>query len=247
MLTAKNIVIVGATSAIAQGIAALYAEVGSRFLLVARNQTKTVDIASRLKEFGAEHVAVFITDLRIREDHNAIVEAALKDLKTIDVLVIAHGIYPNMKDAERDVDIMLDIVMTNIVSTFSIVHRFANVMRNAGRGTIAMISSVAGERGRSSNYIYGSTKSALTAYASGLRASLAGSGVHVLTVLPGPVDTPMTADHHAPFTSSVDQVSRSITNAIERRKKVLYTPWYWRCIMLVIKMLPESVFMKIKR
>lgn len=247
MLKARNIVIVGATSAIAQGVAALYAEAGSELFLVARNELRTVDLAARLKALGAGHVAVFITDLRIRDDHDAIVEAALNDLKTIDLVLIAHGIYPKMADAERDVNVMLDIVMTNTVSTLSIVHRFANAMRKAAQGTIVVISSVAGERGRSSNYIYGSTKAALTTYASGMRASLAKVGVHVLTVLPGPVATPMTSDHNAPFMASVDRVSRSIANAIERRRKVLYTPWYWRCIMLVVRMLPESVFMKIKR
>jgi decaprenylphospho-beta-D-erythro-pentofuranosid-2-ulose 2-reductase len=118
-------------------------------------------------------------------------------------------------------------------------------MKQNETGTIAVISSVAGDRGRKSNYVYGSAKGGLTIFLQGLRNALSGSGVHVLTIKPGFVDTPMTND----FTKGLlwakpEKVAKDIKRAIDKKKNIIYTPWFWRWIMLIIRLIPESVFKK---
>jgi short-subunit dehydrogenase len=123
----------------------------------------------------------------------------------------------------------------------------ANYFEKRGEGTLAAISSVAGDRGRQSNYVYGTAKAAVNAYLQGLRNRLYSKGVHVLTIKPGFVDTPMTAHlKQGPLFASVDQVARDIVKAIEKKKCIIYTPWFWRWIMLVIRLIPESLFRRLK-
>ena len=245
-ISARRVLIVGATSEIAQGVAQLYAKSGSLLFLVGRDEKRLLDIAAQLKSFGAEHCAVYVADLRFRDGHETLVKTALAELGSIDVSLIAHGIYPDMQEAELDVNLMIDVMLTNAISAMSVMHLLANTLASAGGGVIAVLSSVAGDRGRRNNYIYGASKAALSQYASGLRASMAGKDVHVLTIKPGPVDTHMTTHKNVPLKATVGRVSKDIVNAIETRKYVLYTPWYWRYIMGVIRMLPEWIFMRLK-
>ena len=123
----------------------------------------------------------------------------------------------------------------------------ANYFEKRGEGTLAAISSVAGDRGRQSNYVYGTAKAAVNTYLQGLRNRLYSKGVHVLTIKPGFVDTPMTAHlRQGPLFASADRVARDIVKAIEKKKCIIYTPWFWRWIMLLIRLIPEPVFRRLK-
>lgn len=245
-LDVSTMVIIGATSAIAHGVARLYAERGITFFLVGRNEEHLRAMASDLVARGAKGANVYIADLRMRDVHADIVRQSLADLGTVDVVFIAHGTMPDQRELNTDVDATLDCFMTNAVSIVSISHRYATALEAQGSGSLVVLSSVAGERGRQSNYTYGSAKAAVTAYYSGLRARLAPKGVHVLTVKPGPVDTPMTSGLAMPLKATVGVVASDIARGIDKRVNVLYTPGVWRLVMAVVRALPESIFMKLK-
>jgi len=239
-------VIIGATSSIAQSVARRYAEQGVQFFLVARSEEKVRTVASDLLARGAKSATIYVADLRMRDVHADLVARSVADLGRIDCVLIAHGVMPDQKLLDVDVDATIDSFMTNAVSVISISHRYANVLEGQGGGSLVGLSSVAGERGRRSNYAYGSAKSAITAFYSGLRARLAPKGVHVLTVKPGPVDTPMTHGIKLPLMANVEVVAYDIERAINKRTKVLYTPGIWRLIMAIVRAIPESLFMKSK-
>jgi short-subunit dehydrogenase len=247
-------VIIGATSAIAQGVARAYAQSGSRFFLVARDEQRVMDLAAALRDQGAERCAVYVADLRVREVHADIVQRSIEELGRLDLVFVAHGVYPERERSVGDVNVMLDSFMTNAVSALSLIHRYGLLLReqealqsHTPHPCIAVVSSVAGDRGRFNNYTYGSAKAALTAFASGLRAELAPTGVDVLTIKPGPVETPLTKHHRMPLMTTVEKIVPDIVTGIEGHRTVVYTPWYWRWIMLVIKSLPERIFMKLRR
>lgn len=239
-------VIIGATSAIAHSVARRYAEHGVRFFLVARSEEKVRAVASDLMARGATSVNVYLADLRQRDLHADIVARSIADLGRIECVLVAHGVMPDQKVLDGDVDATIDSFMTNAVSVISISHRYANVLEEQGGGSLVGLSSVAGERGRRSNYAYGAAKSAMTAFYSGLRARLAPKGVHVMTVKPGPVDTPLTRGVKLPLMANVDVVAYDIERAITKHVKVLYTPGIWKLIMAVVRAIPESLFMKSK-
>lgn len=240
-------VIIGALSAIAKGVAQEYAKAGSRFFLVARNEEALLELAKELQTLGAVQCVVYVADVRQRDSHADVVQRCVADLGRIDVVLIAHGVYPDREITASDVDIMLDSFMTNAVSTISYMHRFGDVLKQQAHGLLAVLSSVAGDRGRLKNYHYGSAKAAVSAYASGQRAELADHNVRVLTIKPGPVSTPMTTHTDMPLQVSVSRVVPDIVRGIEEQRCVVYTPWYWRWIMLVVRMIPERLFMKLKR
>jgi decaprenylphospho-beta-D-erythro-pentofuranosid-2-ulose 2-reductase len=241
-----NVLLVGATSSIATAVAKIYAARGARLFLVGRNEDHLRSISDALRNLGADQVSVFVTDFNNKASHEVLVKAAREKLGTIDVAILAQGVMPKGAGLEIAVDEVLDSLVTNLLSVVSISHRIAQKLKEQRSGTLAVLSSVAGERGRMSNYVYGSSKAALTAYCSGLRAELAPYAVNVLTVKPGVVDTPMTKDKDVPFKASVEKVATDIVQAIDRGSKVLYTPWYWKWIMILVRSLPERLFMKIK-
>ncbi|MCG8081658.1 MAG: SDR family NAD(P)-dependent oxidoreductase, partial [Candidatus Thiodiazotropha taylori] len=134
----------------------------------------------------------------------------------------------------------------NALTTISLLTNLANYFEAQQRGSIVVISSVAGDRGRQSNYVYGAAKGAVTIFLQGLRNRLTKSGVNVLTVKPGFVDTPMTADFpKGALWASSEKVAQDINKAIDAQKSVAYVPWFWRYIMLIIKSIPEMVFKKL--
>jgi short-subunit dehydrogenase len=242
----KNIVVVGATSAIARHVALAYAHAGSTFFLVARNEEKLRGTIAVLNEAGGGTDGMYIADLRARELHDDIVAKAQQHLGQIDIVLIAHGVLPDQQQLNGDIDATLDSIITNELSPISLAHRFFDVLVAQGRGSLVMLSSVAGDRGRRGNYAYGTAKAALTAYMSGLRGRGLDQGVHVLTVKPGPVRTPLTEGRELPLTVNVEPVARDIVDAIEGRRKVIYTPGFWRFLMFGFKMLPEWVAARLK-
>ena len=242
----NRIVILGATSAIAEQTARLYAQQGASLYLVARNTERLVTIAADLKIRGAAQVETEALDLSQSDAHQAMLEQAKIKLGGVDILLVAFGTLGDQKASERDITVAMQELHTNCLSVISILTHSANLMEQQGSGTIAVISSVAGDRGRQSNYVYGTAKGALTIFLQGLRNRLAKKNIHVLTIKPGFVDTPMTVDFKKGLLwVSPEVIAQGIVKAINKNKDVVYLPFFWRYIMLIIKLIPEKIFKKL--
>jgi short-subunit dehydrogenase len=234
-----KVVIIGATSAIAQEVAKLYAAERSTLVVVGRDSARLEAVAADLRVRGAPEVRTFVADLADRSRDHAIVAAAGGD---IDIVLIAHGSLPDQRAIDSDADAQVAAFELNATSVIAATSHFANVLERRRTGTLAVIGSVAGDRGRRSNYVYGAAKAAIHAYCEGLRARLAEANVNVLLVKPGWVDTPMTAAMKKnPLFASPFSIAKGIRLAIERRKRTVYLPGYWRWISLVVRMLPERL------
>lgn len=244
----QNILIVGATSGIAEAVARRYAEQGARLFLVARNNNKLQAISTDLAARGAKDVQTFVMDANDSALIPQMVDAAWKAFGTIDVALVAHGTLPDQLRTETDIAYAIAEFRTNAESVIACLAALAQRFEPQGKGVIAVIGSVAGDRGRASNYLYGAAKAAIDTYASGLRARLFKSGVHVLTIKPGFVATSMTANLNLPerLTATPESVARDIHRAIMKRKNVLYTPWFWIWIMLIIRWIPAVIFNRMK-
>lgn len=241
----QRILIIGATSAIAEAVARRYAQRAATLMLVGRNRNRLQNIADDLIIRGAHGVHVHEMDVNDTSAHAATYEAALQALGGIDVVLVAHGTLPDQAACNASVDLSLREFATNGTSTIALCALFAQKLQRDA--TLAVISSVAGDRGRASNFLYGSAKAAVSAYLSGLGQHLHPAGVNVLTIKPGFVDTPMTADFRKGLLwAKPDAVACGIIRAIDKRKAVAYLPWFWWGIMQVIKHIPESVFRRIK-
>jgi decaprenylphospho-beta-D-erythro-pentofuranosid-2-ulose 2-reductase len=244
---ARRVLIVGATSAIAVATARLYAAQGARLYLVARSQEKLAATADDLRVRGAAQVETAVLDLPQTARHPAIVEDAFLKLEELDVALLAHGVLPEQARCEYDVETTLNTLEVNFTSTIAMLTLLANRFEAQRHGCIAVISSVAGDRGRQSNYVYGATKGGLNVFLQGLRNRLFRSGVKVLTLKPGFVDTPMTAGipKNALFASPAT-AGRAIHRAIEAGRDVAYIPAFWWVILLVVKSIPESIFKRLR-
>jgi len=188
-----KVLVIGATSAIAEHCAKLWAARGDALYLVARNEERLKTIAADLKVRGASQVDTYCTDLNDMNSHSELLDAAEAAMGGIDTVLIAHGTLSNQNACEQSVEETLAEIKTNALSAISLLTLIANRFEAQKAGTIAVISSVAGDRGRASNYVYGSAKAMVTAFTSGLRQRLHKSKVAVVTIKPGFVDTPMKA------------------------------------------------------
>ncbi len=243
----KTILVFGATSAIAQATARLFAKGGDRFFLVGRNEEKLRAVSADLLVRGAANADYFVADLNEFDLHEKIISRCMDSLGNLDIVFVAHGTLGDQAACEKDYILAEREIRTNFLSVVSILTPIANIMEAQGRGCITVLSSVAGDRGRGSNYIYGCAKGAITLYLQGLRNRLHPSGVHVLTIKPGFVDTPMTANFEKGMLFvRPDVIARGIYRGIIRRKEVVYLPFFWRYIMLIIRHIPESVFKKLR-
>jgi short-subunit dehydrogenase len=246
----KNIVIFGAYSAIAEATARHLAPSGGRFFLVGRDSGKLDQVAADLEVRGAQETHVFASDLATPAGVLASVEALYGTFDKVDVALIAHGTLPDQKACEADVGQTMAAFEINGLSHIGLLTLLAQRFEKQGTGTIAVITSVSGDRGRQSNYVYGAAKRAVSTFLDGLRHRLAGTSVQVIDIRPGFVDTPMTAAFDkGPLWASPDKVGGDIARAVERGEKgrtVVYTPWFWRYIMLIIRNVPAFVFHKTK-
>ncbi|HAO32942.1 MAG TPA: SDR family oxidoreductase [Candidatus Competibacter sp.] len=244
----RNILIVGATSAIAEATARRFAALGARFYLVGRNAEKLAAIVGDLEIRGGQAVHSESIDLDWLEQHPALLARAVQALGGIDLALIAHGSLPDQAACQKSVKMTLAAIQTNALSVISLATELANLFEARGRGTLVVIGSVAGDRGRQSNYVYGAAKGMVGLFLQGLRNRLNDKGVHVITVKPGFVDTPMTAafEKKGLLWAQPDQIARGIVAAVERRRDVVYLPGFWRWIMIVIRHLPESIFKRLK-
>lgn len=236
-----NVLILGATSAVAGEVARLLRARGARLYLLARSSERLGALAD---ELGTSVVGFGAVDFTETEATLAAVRAALATLGTVDLALIAQGDLGDQELSEVDfseAERQLLVNYVGVVAQLTVLGPFFEAQRS---GTIAVISSVAGVRGRPRNYTYGSAKAGLTVYLQGLRSRL-WPAVAVTTILMGPVDTPMTTGHrkNALFASR-QRAARDIVRAILRGRGEVYVPGFWRWIMLVVRWLPEPLFQR---
>lgn len=243
----KNILIIGATSAIAQATIRLYAEQQNNLYLLGRSSEHLATIASDAKVRGANQVHFQALDVNQFDSHEAVLSTVFKHFETVDIALIAHGTLPDQAACQQSAQVMLQELNTNAMSTLSLLTLLANRFEAQQKGSIAVISSVAGDRGRQSNYVYGAAKGMVSIFLQGLRNRLTPAKVHVLDIKPGFVDTPMTADFKkGPLWAQPEQIAKSILQAIDNNKDTLYTPFFWKYIMLIIRNIPEVIFKRLK-
>ncbi len=241
----KRIVVIGATSAIAEHCCRLWVQKSPvEFILVARNLPLAQRIATDLRARGAA-VDVSVETLDFLSA-SAIAEAVARWTAQgpVDIALIAHGVLSPQLPCQEDIAQAHQSLEVNGVSPVLFAEAFAGTMERAGRGTIGMIGSVAGDRGRRANYVYGASKALMDRYAQGLQHRFAGTGVKVVLIKPGPTDTPMTAQYKAQGRkmASVESVAEGTVNAIERGTPVAYLPRKWQLIMFVVRNLPGFIF-----
>ena len=242
----KKILIIGATSVIAEHCARVWAVRGDALYLVARNEERLKAIASDLKVKGAAQIYTYHMDLNEMDNHVAMLDKAELELDGIDTVLIAHGTLSNQKNCEQSVIEAIAEIQTNALSIVSLLTLIVNRFEKKRNGTIAVISSVAGDRGRISNYVYGSSKAMVTSFTSGIRQRLHKANVAVVTIKLGFVDTPMTAHFKKGLLwAKPDFISAKIVKAIDQRKDEVYIPSFWWFVMTVIKILPENIFKRI--
>jgi len=243
----KRIVIIGATSAIAEHCARLWVQnMPADLTLVGRDAQRIERVKADLRVRSPESEirvvqAEFLDPAAIQATVEGIVEQG-----TVDIVLIAHGSLPEQAECQDDLDACRDALEINGISPVLYAEAFAKHMAKANHGTIALIGSVAGDRGRKSNYVYGAAKGLVTRYAQGLQHRFAGTGLKVVLIKPGPTDTPMTAHlkRKGARLASVEAVTRRIVEGIEAGKAVVYAPGKWKIIMLVIMHIPNLVFNK---
>ena len=241
----KKILVIGATSTIAEHCARIWASRGDELYLVARNKERIVSIAADLKVRGATQVTTYCKDINDMDWHGPLLNSVESAMSGLDIDLIAHGTLSNQKSCEQSVEETISEIQTNALSTISLLTIIANHFEAKKEGAICVISSVAGDRGRASNYVYGSAKAMINAFTSGLRQRLCKSNVDVVTIKLGFVDSPMTTSFKKgllwvkPYTAA-----KKIIVAVDARKSEVYVPAFWFVIMILIKAVPSAVFKK---
>ncbi|MDX1906824.1 MAG: SDR family oxidoreductase [Bacteroidia bacterium] len=240
-----TLLVLGGSSDIGRAIAHRYAQAGYTIWLAGRqSHTLAADTEDIRIRYGVS-VQVFVFDALAYDTHPAFFE----QLPYVpDTICWAVGLLGDQETAAHDPAQAILIAATNYTGAVSALGIAASLLEAQGRGTLIGISSVAGDRGRGSNYLYGSAKAGLTAFLSGLRNRLAASGIQVLTVKPGFVDTAMTAGLPlpAPLTAQPAEVARAVYHAAQKKRHTVYVKPVWRWIMLIIKLIPEPIFMRLR-
>ena len=241
----QTVLILGATSDIAEAIAHAYAERGDEVILAARNVSRLERVRTDMQvRFGKTPILAEF-DATLFDTHGTF----YKNLpQAPDTVVCVFGYMEKNEEALQHFSIAKQTIDVNYTGAVSVLNIVAEDMAAKGKGTIIGISSVAGERGRQSNFIYGSAKAGFTAYLSGLRNYLFHKGVHVLTVKPGFVKTKMTEGLplNPKLTAQPKQIAKDVLKAADKKKDVLYSLWMWKYIMTIIRNIPEGVFKKLK-
>ncbi len=242
----KKILIIGATSAIAEHCARLWAARGDALYLVGRDRERLEAIQIDLTVRGATKIASYVMDINDFTLHTKMLKDAQKSLNGFDTVLIAHGTLSDQKACEQDVEMTVQEIKTNALSTIALLTHISNDFEAKKSGTIAVISSVAGDRGRASNYVYGSAKAMVTAFTSGLRQRLYKSNVAVVTIKPGFVDTPMTAQFKKGLLwAKPEKVAKRIVVACDKKNGEFYVPEFWWGVMMIIKLIPQAIFRRL--
>lgn len=245
----KRVVIFGATSAIAEQVARQLVSQGASLFCVGRNSDKLAAIVNDLKVRAStgQKIESFCLDLGDIKQHESIIEYAQQSLGEIDAVLIAHGTLPKQNECEHSVELTLKEIETNALSVIGLLTLLGNYFEIKQKGVIAVISSVAGDRGRQSNYVYGAAKGMVSLFLQGLRNRLAKVNVDVVTIKPGFVDTPMTAGFEKSgfLWSKPEKIAQGIVKAMHKGKNEVYLPGFWWGIMLIIKHIPERIFKRL--
>jgi decaprenylphospho-beta-D-erythro-pentofuranosid-2-ulose 2-reductase len=242
----KKILVLGATSGMAEAACRLWANRGDHLFLVARNAQKLTAVAADMRVRGAGSVETAVADLDDTAKHPELLAHAVNSLAGLDIAFLALGVLGDAKAAEQNFAEANRIVQTNYVSAVSLLTWLGNFCAQRHHGTLAVLSSVAGDRGRKSNYVYGSSKAALSTFVDGLRNRIDREGVRVMTIKPGPVKTAMTEGMDVKSgMADVEDVAETLVKCIDKGTDVVYVPGKWRLIMTIIRAIPESIFKKL--
>jgi decaprenylphospho-beta-D-erythro-pentofuranosid-2-ulose 2-reductase len=242
----RRILVLGATSGIAEAVCRLWAARGDSLFLVARNEGKLAAVAADMRTRGAAYVDTAVADLDDTSIHAELLAHAINSLAGLDIAFLALGILGEQPKAEHSYLDAAQILHTNLLAPVSLLTWLGNYCAQRHSGTLAVLSSVAGERGRKSNYVYGSSKAGLTVFVDGLRNRIDREGVRVMTIKPGPIKTAMTAAMKGSEKfADVEVVAVALVKAIDRGKDIVYVPGIWRLIMAVIRSIPERIFKKL--
>ena len=241
----KRVVILGATSAIAEAAARIWAGQGARFVLVGRNAERLEVIAADLRARGAGQAEVLVADCA-EADPVLELSRIFEILGGLDVVLLAYGVLGDQTQLERDPGATADLLRTNFTSAVAWCQAVAAALERQRSGALLVIGSVAGDRGRSSNYVYGASKAGLAVLVEGIAHRLARTGARAVLIKPGFVDTPMTAGvaRKGPLWARPEAVARTIVASADRGGPVVYAPALWRAIMLVVRNVPSSIFPK---
>lgn len=244
----SGVLILGATSAIGRAVANELGARGYDLILSGRDGDELEILCKDLRVRYGSRADVSVIDVLAIDTHPTVLKSLLSTYGAqLEGVVLCIGYLGEPTGAQLDWGEARRILDTNYTGCVSILNILANHFEQRRAGFLCALSSVAGDRGRASNYLYGSAKAGLTAYLSGLRSRLSHSGVHVVTVKPGFVDTRATFGRPGLFlVASPQTLGRSIYRAIEKRKNVVYVPWFWRWIMAIIRILPESLFKRLR-
>ena len=242
-----NVLILGATSRIAQSIAAEHAKDGDSVLLAARDRDEVKIIASDIQIRHSTRVLIGDFEATDFASHARFIADAIEALGSIDTAYVVFGAMGEQAASEKDFSAARTILDVNFTGAVSISEALAGYMEERGQGVIVGVSSVAGDRGRQSNYFYGAAKGGYSLYLQGLRGRMARSGVHVMTAKLGFIDTPMTFGLKTKIPiASPEATARALKKAASKGKNTLYYPWFWRQVMFLIKGIPERMFKKLK-
>ncbi|WP_445001097.1 SDR family oxidoreductase [Halomonas mongoliensis] len=246
MNSLKRVIIFGATSAIAEQTARQLVAQGASLYCVGRNHDKLMAMLDDLRVRASEGQRIdgCVADLTDSTQHEQLIKAGEHLLGSLDAVLIAHGTLPDQQACQENTSLTRQEIETNALSVINLLTLLANRFEQQKHGVIAVISSVAGDRGRQSNYVYGAAKGMLSIFLQGLRNRLAKANVDVVTIKPGFVDTPMTAefDKGGPLWAKPEQIAKGIIKAMQKGKGEVYLPWFWWGIMLIIKHIPETIF-----
>lgn len=246
----RTLLVLGATSAIAQAVARRFAEregASARVVLAGRNAERLAAIAADLRARGAGEALVEQADF-VRDDPDATLPALLAH-GLPDLVLLAWGSLGDQREAEESAEAAREVIRANFTSAALWALALARTLPRDRAATVAVLGSVAGDRGRQSNFVYGAAKAGLAALCEGLQHRLHGAALRVLLVKPGPVDTPMTA--HMPRGGPMpwatpERVADDILRAAARGRAEVYTPGFWRWIMLLIRNAPRALFHRTK-
>jgi decaprenylphospho-beta-D-erythro-pentofuranosid-2-ulose 2-reductase len=241
-----TILVLGGGSEIGVAIAAQLAEVGTRRIVLAGPNSETLDASAQILSSSTDEVVTMAFDATKTSSHESFFETVINRFGDIDVVIIAFGVLPDQLSAEADPSIAVEAAQVNYVGALSALLISGRILKEQGHGTVVVLSSVAGERSRRSNFIYGSTKAGLDAAAEGLGYALEGTGAHVLTVRPGFVRSKMTEGlDDAPMAVTPDQVAEATVKAIAKQQAVVWVPAQLRFIFSGMRHLPRAAMKRV--
>ena len=237
----ERVLVLGATSGIGRALVRALAADGAELVVAGRDRAQLERIAADAALRSGRPVAAEPYDALCPESHAAFLDACFAHADGLDGVVLCHGTMVEQKVAERELAPALEMLDVNVRGSISLLEGAARRLEAAGSGWIAALSSVAAERGRRRNYLYGASKAALSVTLEGMRSRLAHAGIPVVDVRPGPVDTRLTWARGLPAVASPERVARDLLRGVRRGRAVVYSPWPWRLVMLGVRWLPASL------